>query len=1020
MRKFSKSGLRTAVSSVVVTTMLAVSQYAAAQATQDQDEVSSGQDDTDVIIVTGIRASLASALGEKREADNIVEVIRAEDIGKLPDQNLAEVLENVTGVQIDRSAGVGTAVQIRGTAANRIEINGVSTVGSGNGRSGISFEDLPASLISAVEVTKVAEARTIEGSVGGTINLRTIRPLDLSDTLISFRVQGEHSDLSDTISPRISGTIGKNWDTSAGEFGIVLSGSYAELDVTQFSPRADRDRVVLPNSGRASAEAFPFLRIQFFDQPLTNQEYETLNFTGSLEWKPTDNLRIYADATINEQTRIQQSSRVQISGTTANGVVDNTNNTSFESVNFGTVDGPNGPLILGEAQAVLTGVVGVGRNVNGPIDPNLRTGTNTNSRLTDSSVLASGLEWDVGRFTALAEVSRSVSNTTNPNLSTDLDFINPRGPQVALGQSSDNGVPVQFDLRGSLQFGIAQGLAETPTVADLLDPANYRLRTVNQGASTNENAETAFRLDLSYDSFDVLPLFSSIDVGFRYNVSTAVNRDINLTNNFTGTGSPDFFRPRLNQLGDLAVAGKGNFGDADGRELFFGDFLVIDPSVSVNDPGRVIDAINGAIAAQNMANGVSLNLLGQPTESLTNFFDIEEKTKALYIQGNYDFDLAGMPIRGNVGLRWVQTDINSVGNNVVNGAVADLIVENSSYDFFLPRFSLVAEPFQDVLVRAGIARDIRRPDFNALSTSVTFGGNPNTVVNIGNPALQPEAVWSYDLSGEYYFSDSGFLSVGVFHKRRTNLFTQITEFPVETPGPLGIERDITPPCEGGGIFNPLVVDRNVFSSVPGTGICVARGSIFNADGTTTQTGIEVAFQYDLSGFEDSLGFASGFGVIANFTYQKEGGNISNFYDGSGGANSLNDVLGRTDANQSTPTLDDDVVFQRVRLEELSNYSYNLTGYYDKYGINMRVRYTWRSDFVLPNSTQRFGLPRILGDRGQLNASLSYALTERVTVGVDGINLLRGKRNEFCVNEGALLCEQGFTDRRIVGGISFTF
>ena len=102
------------------------------------------------VVVSGIRSSLATALEEKRSASNLIEVIQAEDIGKLPDQNLAEVLENVTGVQITRTAGIGTGVQIRGTNANRVEINGVSTVGSGSGRSGIDFEDVNASIISSV------------------------------------------------------------------------------------------------------------------------------------------------------------------------------------------------------------------------------------------------------------------------------------------------------------------------------------------------------------------------------------------------------------------------------------------------------------------------------------------------------------------------------------------------------------------------------------------------------------------------------------------------------------------------------------------------------------------------------------------------------------------------------------------------------------------------------------------------------------------------------------------------------
>src|SRR3546814_2060464 len=101
---------------------------------------------------------------------------------------------------------------MRGTDANRTDINGVSTIGSGAGRSGISFEDLPAALIASVEVTKVPTAQTIEGSVGGTINLRTLCPLELNEPLIAARAQMENSDLSKSTLPRPSATLGHNWD----------------------------------------------------------------------------------------------------------------------------------------------------------------------------------------------------------------------------------------------------------------------------------------------------------------------------------------------------------------------------------------------------------------------------------------------------------------------------------------------------------------------------------------------------------------------------------------------------------------------------------------------------------------------------------------------------------------------------------------------------------------------------------------------------------------------------------------
>ncbi|TRD12086.1 TonB-dependent receptor [Erythrobacter insulae] len=1023
MKKLAKSSLRTAVSRAVITAMLATPSIALAQSNEDDAQVNSAENDTGAnpgIIVSGIRQSLASALDEKRNKDNIIEVIQSEDIGKLPDQNLAEVLENVTGVQITRDAGVGTGVQIRGTGANRVEINGVSTVGSGTGRSGISFEDLPAALIAAVEVIKVPEARTIEGSVGGTVNLRTIRPLDLNEPLLSFRAQGEHSDLSDTITPRFSATLGNSWDTGIGEIGFVMSASYAELDVTEFAPRVDRDRTVLPNSGFASAEAFPFLRIQFLDQQLRNQEYTTINWTGSLEWKPADNLRLYVDATINDQERIQQSSRAFFSGTTSSAVINNTNNTSFETVNLGSVEGPNGTLVLGEIQAVTSGILGVGVTSNGAIDSNLRTASQTGSRLTDSSVLASGLEWEVGRLTVNAEVSSSTSDTVFPNLTFETDFINPNGPQPSIGQSSDNGVPAIFDTTGgTLQFGIAQGLAETPTAAQLLDPANYRIRTITQGANQNENSETAFRLDLNFDSEGILPFFSSIDLGWRYNSSKAENVDSTLRNIFTSANSPAFFRPSLDQFSQFVTAGPSNFNAADGRALFIPDYLTVDPVASVNNTDEVIAAVNAAITAQNEANGVNLPLVGAPVETSTAFFDIEEQTNALYIQGNYDSEVAGVPIRGNLGVRWVSTQIDSIGNNVINGVVDGQLSQSSNYEFFLPRWSLVAEPADNLLLRAGISRDLRRPNFDDLSISVAFGGSATAAVNIGNPNLQPETVWSFDLAGEYYFSDTGFVSLGFFHKDRTNLFAQETEFPLETTGPGGaIDRDITAPCEGGGIFNPFA-DRNVFSSIQGQGLCVPVGTIVNSSGLTTQTGVEVALQYSLADVLDDANWLSGFGFIGNFTYQEDGGDVTNFFNGNGGANALNLLLGRTDTDQSTAGLEDDVVQQLVTLPNLSNFSYNTTLFYDKYGINFRARYSWRSDFR-GTQTQRFGLPRIVDDRGQLNASISYAVTDRVTVGLDGINLLREQNDEYCINDDTLLCQQDFTDRRIVAGVSFKF
>ena len=1014
-----KSTFKKSALSVLAVTLSGMAGSIVAQ-TNDSAQDDTGSDEgLEEIVVVGIRGALTNALVEKRTADNIKEVIQAEDIGKLPDQNLAEVLENVTGIQITRATGVGTGVQIRGTGANRVEVNGVSTVSAGNGRSGISFEDLPASLIASVEVTKVPTAKTIEGSVGGTINLRTLRGLDLSERVLAFRSQSENSDLADATSPRFSGTFGDNWSTSAGDFGFVVSASYSEQDVASFNPRFDRDREVLPGSGRLSEEAYPFLRTQFLDQQLTNQEYETFNYTSSLEFAPGDELRFYLDATFNDQTRAQQSARAFFSGTGSNAVVDNTTNTSFETIDLGTIDGPNGPLVLGEVQAVLTGVLGVGVLPNGGIDSNLRTSGQTGSRETDSSVFALGGEWARDRLEVRAEAAYSKSDSIYPNLTSTIDFINPNGPQPAQGRSLDNGIPAIFDASGrTLQFGIAPGLAETPTTAELLDPANYALRQVGQGLSTNDNTELALRLEGLYDTSDSMPFFSSIEAGIRWNENTALNNDVSARTNFTNA-TRSFFRPTGELFASVLTPGPDNFNAADGRSLYVPHYLIVDPAIAFNSPNQVLDALNDAILASNALKGVNYATLDVPSTQLAAFFDIEETTTAAFVQGNFDVEAGDTPVRGNIGVRWISTDINSVGNNVVNDVVESQSVSGGSYDFFLPRLNVVVETTDSLLIRGGIARDLRRPNFDTLSTSVAFPGGASSAVRVGNPELEPETVWSYDISAEYYLSNSSFLSLGFFHKERTNLFAIETEFPAEPTGSDGqIERDITPPCEEGGIFNP-VADRNVWSSTQGVGICVPIATTFNVSGDTTQTGVEVAFQYDLSQFEDRIGWLSGFGFIGNYTFQETGGSANEYRLANGDANALNDVLGRTDADGSTATLDDDVVRELITLTSLSRNAYNATLYYDGFGVNFRARYTWRSDFRT-NQFISFNMPRIVDDRAQLNASVSYAINDNFTVGIEGINLLREDRTQWCVNDNALLCSQGLTDRRLIVGLSGRF
>ena len=984
-------------------------------------QAQSAEEKLEVIEVSGMRSALASALAEKRNAVNLVEIIQAEDIGKLPDQNLAEVLENITGIQITRTAGVGTGVQIRGSNANRVEINGVSTVGSGSGRSGINFEDISAAIIAGVEITKASEAKTIEGSVGGTVNLRTIRPLQLTDTLGSIRIQGEDSSLTtDGIQPRISGAYGDNWEIDAGRVGFVVSGSLTRQEASSFRPRVDRDGSLVENvnavvvrSGqvedqptrRPVAQSFDFLGIQFLNQELENFEYETTNLSTTFEFAPNDNMKFFVDAVITSQERRQDSTRVQGSGVSS--VLNYNLPTQFETVNFGSLDG----VELGNIQAAVRGTIQPNLSVDDD-DPNLRFNSDTGARITDTEIFRIGGEWQGDNLFASFEVSSSSSDTVNPNLSTQLNFINPN-PLTPLDNldddgnptattSNDNSVPFIYDLTGgALTFGIDFDSPFAPTVEDLLNPNNVVLDQVDIGLNSTENSDDAMRADFTYYVDD--SVVTSIDFGYRYNKTKST---FNQRTDRIGGFSRLVDSPNGSMFSELLVAGPNNFGDADGRELALRNFLIVDPNRAFNDQAGTLAILEAAVVAHG-GNQDFADL----TPSTTAFFSINEKTHGLYAQANFEYEM----FVGNIGVRHIKTDINSLGNTVVDGVVTP-VVTSGDYSFTLPRLNLVATPTDDVVLRMGWGKDIRRPDFDILNTSVSFSTNENQSVSIGNPGLEPEEVTSFDISAEWYFATAAVVSIGYFEKERTNLFvTQSESAPLDANG----LRDNNPACPGGGFYNPAV-QPNVLGDPNTVGLCVDFETNINDSAKTTQSGIEMAVQYDLSDFEDDLGWASGFGIIANYTIQDfEGGSAVNSSAGRG-----------TDIFNAINGIYDDSQFVRVQavqgLLDFSENAYNIAVYYEKFGLSARMRYTWREAFrtddtaagASRNST--LGFPVYTHDRGQLNASVSYDVNEQLNLGIEAINLTKSDITQSCVNEGGLLCFQGLTDRRITFGASYRF
>ncbi|MGI9287681.1 MAG: TonB-dependent receptor domain-containing protein, partial [Pseudomonadales bacterium] len=639
--------------------------------------------------------------------------------------------------------------------------------------------------------------------------------------------------------------------------------------------------------------------------------------------------------------------------------------------------------------------------------------------ITDSEIFKLGGEWNNDRWWARVELATSNSDTVSPNLSTQLNFINPN-PLTPLNNldpvtglptadtSNDNSVPFIYDLRGgALTFGVDFDSQFAPTVAQLLDINNVVLDQVDLGRSTVENSEDAFRVDFSYD-LDWKAL-TAIDFGYRFNETSSTNNGI--TDRIGGFSRLED-SPNGSLFSQILVPGPNNFGEADGRQLAFRNFVIVDPNIAFKDPQFVIDTLEAALIAHDSTPDLS-----SLAPSTTAFFEIDEQTHALYAQANFDYGM----FRGNVGLRYLETEIDSLGNTDVGGVITP-VVTSGKYDFILPRLNLVASPREDLILRLGYGRDIRRPDFDVLNTSIAFSTNENQAVSLGNPNLEPEEVDSLDLSVEWYFADAAVASIGYFRKERTNLFATTLESAAVFPDPTtpsGTARETNPSCPGGGIYNPAV-QPNVLGDPTTVGLCVDFETNVNDPAETTQEGFEFVFQYDLSSFESELGWASGFGVLANYTIQDfSGGSVLNS-SASRGTDIFNAINGIYDDSLFIP------VTAVEGLLDFSENAYNVTLFYERYGLSARARYTWREAFrtddtaagASRNST--LGFPVVTGDRGQLNMSVGYAVNENLSFGVEAVNLTEEGIEQHCVNEGALLCFQGLPDRRVTVGAAYRF
>ena len=241
------------------------------------------------IVVTGVRASFKSAQAIKSRASQIVDSIVATDIGKLPDQNVTDALQRVTGIQVERDYGEGATVQVRGLSQVETTLDG-REIFSAQGTRGLNFQDIPSELLGGIDVYKTPSANLIEGGLGGTIDLRMRKPFDFKGLTMALNARALYSDLANKSSPLISGLVSDRWKLGSGEIGALVAVSYQDRRF-----RADIDSVGTPVSSTTIIPGQTVVAPSSAYNPNVVGDRKRFAIDSMIQWKPQPDLEIYIE-----------------------------------------------------------------------------------------------------------------------------------------------------------------------------------------------------------------------------------------------------------------------------------------------------------------------------------------------------------------------------------------------------------------------------------------------------------------------------------------------------------------------------------------------------------------------------------------------------------------------------------------------------------------------------------------------------------------------------------------------------
>jgi iron complex outermembrane receptor protein len=832
------------------------------------------------IVVVGLRASLEAAAAIKQNSDQVVDAIVADDIGKFPDNTTAAALQRVPGVQVTVNDNNEIANPIiRGLPDILTTLDG-REIFTGVGR-GFAFQDLPAEALAGADVYKSNTANLIEGGVAGVVNLRLHKPFDFDPGWsAAINSRGIYGDNVDKFSGTIGALVSNRWEAGSGEMGALLNVSYSDIDF---------DRPVAfncdPRSGTNGPPGAAGVVLPTCVGGLNQYgDYQRPQVNAAFQWRPSEALEVYADGIYTEYESRWESDFIFSDIFAAQSVTNVTATDRCGTYNVNPAGFGGGT----DEQELCLGQSARFNNV--PV----MTSTQARDSGTDQYLVATGLRWNSGAWHLDGDVSYQRSHTENRVIIVDI------GKQAtAVDVVIDAGKHGTTNMIGN-PLGEADGfLFANSLFQDLSDAVGTQFAFAGNGA------------------YDLGGWLDQIQFGVRY-----ADRDSTFRAFTGGPAAPGGNRATLvSSVGlpdNFLVRSRSSIPYINGGQHWLTpnrDFLL--------DQTDVLRAIYGAPP-------------GDPAYTPTKNYDANEKTYAGYLQGKYRFELAnGMQLDGLLGGRLTRTDRELFGTGLVTPAgggdpVLTPVTTDVSDTDFLPNFSARLRITPDLQLRFSAARTLARPAFGALNPGLTYEVPINANIRPngfgGNPNLKPQKSDAFDLTVEYYFARSGYVSAALYYR-------DIKDRIIDAINPETID----------GITYNITRPRNV--------------------GSAELQGIELAGQM----FFDFLpGFWSGFGALANFTLADsevttpgdplEGRELQGVSKYSYNVGLLYEQFGVTG---------------RLIYTHRSEYNEALLG-----GLLAPI-----------GSGPMFNGVR---DNGRLDLSLGYDITDSVTVSVDGTNLTRAK------------------------------